>query len=208
MPFPRKLLADHEELIFDLRPHWIAIVLPAVFTVLLGVAMVLMYNLPKHASSAYQNAVVIVTLIVWLFLSIIPFLRWLFTNFVLTTDRIITRTGIIAKHSREIPLERINDVTFNQSILQRGLGAGDLLIESAGERGQEKIAHVRHPESVQLQIYKETEKNSDRMNRPAAAAPTPDSETDQIAALAKLRDQGAITPAEYEAKKAELLKRM
>ncbi|MEA2461543.1 MAG: hypothetical protein QOH90_1720, partial [Actinomycetota bacterium] len=46
MPFPRKLLADHEQVVFDLRPHWIALALPVTFTVLLGVATALLYNLP------------------------------------------------------------------------------------------------------------------------------------------------------------------
>jgi uncharacterized membrane protein YdbT with pleckstrin-like domain len=209
MPFPRKLLAPHEEMVLDLRPHWIALFLPLLFTVLLGVATVLLYNLPKNPSSAWENGVVIVALVAWLFLSVLPFLKWLFTNFALTTDRLITRTGIIAKHSREIPLERINDVTFNQSILERALGAGSLLIESAGERGQEKISHVRHPEQVQLQIYQETEKNNDRMMNPGGGSTSqPESVTSQIEALAKLRDQGAITPTEFDAKKTELLKRL
>lgn len=207
MAFPRKLLADHEDIVFDLRPHWMALVLPSLFTVLLGVATGLLYNLGKDPSPEWENGVVIVALIAWFFLAVLPFLKWMFTNFVLTTDRLITRTGIIAKHSREIPLERINDVTFNQSIIERGLGAGSLLIESAGERGQEKIAHVRHPEHVQLQIYKETEKNNDRMMKPDAA-PRADSVTDQIEALARLKEQGSISAAEYDAKKTELLKRL
>src|ERR671915_1500639 len=78
-------------------------------------------------------------------------------------DRLITRSGIIAKHSKEIPLERINDVAFTQTVLERVLGAGDLMVESAGERGQTRIENVRKPEQVQLMIYKETEANSTRL---------------------------------------------
>ena len=223
MAFPRKLLADHEKIVFDLRPHWVALFLPALFTILVLVATILLYKLPAKSApdwqDEWQNAVSIAGLIAWFFLSVLPFLNWLYTNFVLTTDRLITRKGIIAKHAREIPLERINDVTFNQSILERALGAGSLLIESAGERGQTRIAHVRHPEHVQLEIYKETEKNNERMMRPApvgenagerapAGPATGTSVTAEIEALARLRDQGAITDMEYETKKQELLKRL
>jgi uncharacterized membrane protein YdbT with pleckstrin-like domain len=127
----------------------------------------------------------------------------------LTSDRIITRKGVLAKHSKEIPLERINDVSFHQSVFERVVRAGDLLLESAGERGQERIEHVRNPQHVHLMIYKETEDNANRMTGVRSpAAPAGPSITDQIAELAKLRDAGTITPAEFESKKAELLKRM
>ncbi len=151
-------------------------------------------------------------------LSVKPFIDWKFTHYVLTSDRLITRTGFIAKHSKEIPLERINDVTFSQRVLERMVGAGDLMVESAGERGQTRLRNVRKPEQVQLMIYKETEENNNRMMRggaaaqpaqPAqqAAAPS-ESVTDQIEALKRLKDAGAITDMEFENKKSELLKRL
>lgn len=208
MPFPRKLLADHEKLVFDLRPHWIALGPPVLWTIVIGAAMFISYNLTE--SSAAENAIVIVALVLWLFLAVLPFLRWRFTNFVLTSDRLITRKGIVAKQSKEIPLERINDVAFSQSVVERIIGAGDLLIESAGERGQERISNVRSPEQVQLMIYKEAEENNIRMMRPEAGA-APKSEAsipEQIEALARLKDQGVISETEFESKKQELLNRM
>ncbi len=154
----------------------------------------------------------------WIYLAVVPFLRWRFTMFVLTSDRLITRTGILSKHSKEIPLERINDVAFSQTILERMLGAGDLFIESAGERGQTRITDVRKPEQMQLMIYKESEENSNRMMRGGSAAtppPVSDSNTaksenvvEQIEALGRLKQQGVLSEAEFQAKKEELLKRM
>jgi uncharacterized membrane protein YdbT with pleckstrin-like domain len=151
--------------------------------------------------------VVIAALLLWFYLAVLPFLRWRFTNFVLTTDRLITRSGIIAKQSKEIPLERINDVAFSQSVFERIVGAGDLLVESAGERGQERISNVRKPEEVQLRIYKEAEENSNRMMRPDAPKAEP-SIPEQLEALARLKEQGVISAMEFETKKQELLKRM
>ncbi|HWL65070.1 MAG TPA: PH domain-containing protein [Actinomycetota bacterium] len=211
MAFPRQLLADHEKIILDLRPHWVA-VLPSVFwTIAILVAMFLGYwavgSIGAIGDTVGKSIVGAIALIVWIFLALLRVLRWQFTMFVLTTDRLITRQGIIAKSSKEIPLESINDVAFNQSVIERLLGAGDLMIESAGTRGQNLISNVRHPEQVQLSIFKEIESNTARTFRPAPAEPTEDIPS-QIEALARLKDQGAITGAEFETKKAELLKRL
>jgi uncharacterized membrane protein YdbT with pleckstrin-like domain len=211
MAFPNKLLADHEKLVFDLKPHWIELLYPVFWTVVLAIAAGLVQRIARHHPTP-QKVIVVVAIVLWLWLAVVPFLRWLFTDFVLTTDRLITRTGVLAKHSKEIPLERINDVTFNQSVLQRTVGAGTLVIESAGERGQETISHVRNPEQVQLMIYKETEQNAGRMAQPPAATSRPPADgasiPQQIEALARLKQEGAISEAEYEAKKTQLLERM
>ena len=210
MAFPKNLLADHEKLIFDLKPHWVAM-LPALLWLLVGIGLwVLGYQIADSQldePGVAQNVIAIVMLTLILYFSVFPFLRWQFTRFVLTSDRLITRSGVIAKHSREIPLERINDVTFTQSVTERFLGAGDLLIESAGERGQSRISSVRKPEDIQLLIYKTTEENNNRMMRPDPAPAAPDIPA-QIEALARLRDNGTISEVEFETKKSELLGRL
>jgi membrane protein YdbS with pleckstrin-like domain len=213
MPFPRQLLADHERVVFDVQPHWVALVPPALWTIAILILWVFGYTVAKDQlddPGLAQNVVAIAALVALFFLAVLPFLRWRFTFFVLTTDRMITRTGIIAKQSREIPLERVNDVTFNQSVIERAVGAGDLLVESAGERGQERISNVRNPEQIQLMIYKEVEENQNRMMRGGRPFPTPtgDSIPEQIEALARLRDQGVLSETEFETKKQELLKRL
>jgi uncharacterized membrane protein YdbT with pleckstrin-like domain len=207
--FPRELLADHEEIRFELSPHWLALAWPAFWTVVSFVVLFVGSRIANGAHETGTNQIFsLVAALIFIVLAVIPFLQWKFTMFVLTSDRLITRTGIIAKHSKEIPLERINDVAFNQGIFERMVGAGDLMIESAGERGQEVISNVRHPEQVQLQIYKESEENGNRMMRggqPAAQAP---GIPEQIEALARLKTQGVLTDEEFEAKKKDLLKRL
>lgn len=202
MGFPRELLADHEEIIFDLKPHWVAAV-PSVLWTLVAVAAVI------TSFVFFEGTIAFIALgagvLLWLFFAVPPFVTWRFTHFVLTTDRLITRSGVFAKHSKEIPLERINDVAFSQSVLDRILGAGDLLIESAGERGQGRISNVRNPERVQLMIFEESEKNNNRMMQPRSAGT---SIPEQIEALSRLKEQGVLSAEEFEAKKQDLLKRM
>lgn len=217
MPFPKHLLADHEKVVFDLKPHWVALLPPVLWTLLLaaGGSFVTNFASDQIDEPTYvDNAVGVAFLIAWYFLAGLPALRWGFTHFVLTTDRLITRTGVISKHSKEIPLERINDITFTQSVIERVLGAGDLMLESAGERGQNRITNVRKPEQVQLMIYKETEQNNARMERGQIGGSigdrdaAPESLTAQLEALGRLNKQGVISDAEFEAKKKDLLDRM
>lgn len=212
MAFPKNLLADHEKVIFELKPHWVALVPSVLWSIALMVIAIVAYNFVYDIDGTYawwELTITVVLLLAWFVLSILPALRWYFTLFVLTTDRLITRSGIIAKHSKEIPLERINDVTFSQSVMERFLGAGDLMLESAGERGQTRIANVRNPEQVQLTIFKESEKNTDRMMTPRVSSQAPTASIpDQIEALARLRKQGVLTEEEFQAKKQQLLDRL
>ena len=85
------------------------------------------------------------------------YLKWISTNFVITSQRLIFRQGIIAKSGIEIPLDRVNNVNFSQGIIERMLGAGDLLIESGGEDGQQRFTDIRHPDEVQNLIHAQVE---------------------------------------------------
>jgi uncharacterized membrane protein YdbT with pleckstrin-like domain len=157
-------------------------------------------------------------LIAWAAWVVYKYLEWTYTHFVVTDRRVIARSGIISKRGTEIPLERINNIDFAQKFWERLIGAGDLSIESAGKDGQSHFENVRHPDMVQQEIYRQMEENAKRQARwhtsagaaeagaaPAATAPDV---ADQLRKLAELRDSGVITPAEFEAKKAELLQRM
>jgi len=83
---------------------------------------------------------------VWLGLK---YLGWRMTYFVVTSRRVIYRSGVISKRGVEIPLERINNINFHQRLIDRIIGAGDLDIESAGKDGQSHFDFIRHPDGVQ-----------------------------------------------------------
>ena len=143
---------------------------------------------------------------VWL---VMRYLKWATTNFVITSDRIIFREGVIAKDGIEIPLERVNNVNFRQSIFERMIGAGDLLIESGGEDGRSRFTDIRRPERVQNLIHSQMEANEQRRFQPmnnavAAAAHAPDVAT-QLEKFEGMLQRGTISPTEFEAQKRKLL---
>jgi len=212
--FPERLLSEDEELIYDLRPHWWTLVVPVLITVLVTVAVGAAWAVTPGGSLQAPARLVIgmAGLLLLALLVVGRVLRWLTTHFVLTTERLIFRSGVVAKFGREIPLERINDVTFSQSVFERLIGIGDLVIESAGEHGQSTFSDIRDPEAVQLQISRQMEANGRRRSGyAAAAAPAPERPPgvlSDLERLADLRDRGAVTEEEFQAKKRDLLDRL
>ena len=122
----------------------------------------------------------------------------------LTSDRLIFRSGVIAKRGVEIPLERINTVFSHQSILERMLRAGDIVVESGGEQGRETFADIPRPSDVQNEIYQQIESNQQGTY---GGQREPDV-VDQLDRLDGLRRRGVISDAEFQAKKAKLLDRL
>lgn len=215
MPFPTHLLTEDEDLVLDLRPHWWFLAPTGALLAalsLLGLGALL---------TSWWGPVDVVILVLWLgacgaFAWV--YVQWTTTNFVVTSERVVSRTGVISKAGIEIPLDRINTVFFNQSIFERIIGAGDLGIESAGEGGRQQFSDIRRPNLVQNEIYRQVEGLEDRKLRrlgqaasgavTAVPAEPQLSIPEQIEKLDQLRRQGVVTDEEFEAKKRELLDRM
>jgi membrane protein YdbS with pleckstrin-like domain len=204
MSFPTKLLNEGEEIVLDLRPHWWYLSGPVALVV-----AALAATIASLAASAPQwlqvgLVVVLVITVVWL---IIRYAKWTTTSFVLTSHRLVHRSGVLAKAGREIPLDHINDISYHQTIFDRIIGAGDLVIESAGQRGQEVFPDLPKPGLIQNEIYRQIDSGKSRMaDRMAGRRDL--SIPEQIEKLDELRQRGVITQAEFEAKKAQLLDRM
>jgi membrane protein YdbS with pleckstrin-like domain len=202
MPFPRRLLIEGEELVLDLRPHWIALVMPALATVATIAVMIVLYE-------TFEEGILdtIVGVAGTLFLLAYPVRRlvdWLTSHFVVTSDRIIHRRGFIAKYSMEVPLEAINDVRFEQGILDRVIGAGTLVVQSASEAGRQVFDHIRDPEGVQKTIYHQGELNQQRMLSGSGGRSAPPASS-ELERLADLRARGILTEEEFQAQKRRIL---
>jgi uncharacterized membrane protein YdbT with pleckstrin-like domain len=217
------MLRDNEQLVLDLHPHWwyfaksVAALIVAVVIAILVLGYV-------GGSGWWQDGLRwIVAILLLLALGWLGerYAHWVSTHFILTSDRVIFRRGIMAKKGVEIPLQRINTIFFDQRFFERLLGLGDLKIESASHTGAETFNDIRKPDRVQHEIYAQMEavenrgfdRITEKLGQTAAApqAPPPPAQqtvAERIAELHQLHTQGAITDAEFEAKKAELLQQM
>ena len=214
MGFDPKLLNSNEEVLLDLRPHWWFIVPQAALVALAVVATAVAGSLGAPAVLLYILGVLIVIALVNF---AVRYITWAGVNFVVTTDRLIFRSGVFSKKGIEIPLERINTVFFNSTLFERMVGSGDLTVESAGEGGQQNFDNVRKPQLIQQEIYRAIEINKNQEFTAMAeahastsvAAPAPAlSIPEQIEQLDQLRIRGVITETEFQTKKTELLNRM
>src|SRR5271169_6846561 len=160
--------AGDEQPVLLLHPHWKTLIPPILIAVLVvAVALVAEAVIQGGGSGALAargavGVVAVLALMVWL---TVPVLRWRTTTYELTTKRLRTRYGIVTRRGRDIPLTRINDVSFEQGVLDRLLGAGRLVVESAGEHGQIVLTDIPHVADVQAILFGLVEDEQRRLER-------------------------------------------
>jgi uncharacterized membrane protein YdbT with pleckstrin-like domain len=158
MSFPERLLNEGESVLLDKHPHWwmfAGVVTRLVLAIAAAIALVVRFD--GRAVNYIGVALIVLAVINLLWV----YLRWRTTDFILTTDRLVTRQGVLSRQSHEIPLDRVNDLTCHQSLFERVIHAGDLMIESGGERGQETFSDVGDPFEVQNAVYRAMEARRD-----------------------------------------------
>lgn len=213
MGFSSDLLSDDEEVVVDMHPHWWTLVpISALLAVVLIGGLAVLIRGGDGTLWLIARVFVGLALLAVIGMFAIRYAKWVTTEFVVTTERVISRKGVLAKQAIEIPLDRINTVFFEQQPMERMLGQGDLGIESAGEGGRQTFTNIRKPNMVQAEIYAQKERfedrRLDRIGQASAGASQGASIPDQIAKLDELRKAGVLTEDEFNQKKAELLKRM
>ena len=163
---PESSLAAGEQPVLLLHPHWKTLIRPVLVAVLVVAIALVAEVIPSGSGQAVTRAaigvVAVVFVMVWL---IVPVLRWRTTTYELTTKRLRTRFGIITRKGRDIPLTRINDVSFEKGLLDRLLGAGRLVVESAGEHGQIVLKDIPHVADVQATLFRLVEDEQRRLER-------------------------------------------
>ena len=160
MGFPESVLTSDERVVLHLHPHWKALIRP-VLVVVVAVAAVIAAGIFLPAAwnpvGLYVVAALALILIGWL--ALWPWLIWRTTHYVLTNERVILREGVFSRDGRDIPMGRVNDVSFSHNLIQRMLGCGTLTIESAGERGQVVLTNIPRVEKTQSVLYELVEED-------------------------------------------------
>jgi uncharacterized membrane protein YdbT with pleckstrin-like domain len=196
MPFPRELLNRGEDVVLDVHPHWLFFAEPALAS--LGLLIVVVIAAAAGVSVLTYIALILVAVtLIW---GLWRLVTWRSMHFVITNDRLIYRSGVLAKRGIQIPLERVNNVNFKQGILERIVGAGDLLVESAGEDGQQRFTDVRHPDRIQNLIHAQMNEMDRQSYEDAAAAAAT-----QLEKLEGMLQRGTLTREEFEVEKRRLL---
>ena len=156
---------NHDEvLVLDLHPHWWRFVKPSL--VLLAALAAIAYN--NEIPNEFLKDLVLIIAQAFTALAVLNLaaqaLKWYRTHFVLTSQRIIFQSGVIARTRVEISLHKINLINFHQSVFERLINAGDIVIESGAEDGVETFNDVPDPQQVQALIHTWVRKNIDEVN--------------------------------------------
>jgi membrane protein YdbS with pleckstrin-like domain len=143
-------LTDGETVVVDTRTHWKAILWPAIVLIVTLAAAVYVTTLVGNTYARWIVWIIAVAvLVVW---SVKPFLEWLTATYTITTKRLITREGLIARRGHDIPLLRISDVAYDMGPIDRVLGCGTLVISDASTHGQVELHDIPDVETVQHQL--------------------------------------------------------
>ena len=160
-------LTEGEEFVLQLHPHWKTLLRPFfILVVTLAAALALLILLPARADPPVVRLIIgAIALLLSIVFFAVPILRWRTTSYELTTRRLRLRSGIVSRAGRDFPLIRISDVSFQHGPIDRLLGCGQLIVESAGEHGQLVLNEIPEVEKVQATLFQLVEDEQERLAR-------------------------------------------
>ncbi len=233
MRYPSSSLAKDETIVFDVHHHPFTLSRPALpLLVFLVVWLVLVAKVGffREGWVLLAGFAVLAALALYFAWRIAV---WSHVNFVLTDRRLVYQSGVLTRHSREVPLSRVNDVTGCQMVLGRIVGMGDIVIEVA-DKGKAPFFDLPDPGKLKLAILeqvhaargdapgegarslaREAAREVKREQPTAELPPLPPERpplyseiVDQIERLDSMRERGVISDTEFEDAKSSLLDRL
>jgi uncharacterized membrane protein YdbT with pleckstrin-like domain len=207
MGYVESLLGRNENIVFITRQHWMVLLVTALIDGFL-VITALAIAVALHAAVAVLATFPIIHFIV-------RYLNWHNKQYIVTNRRVMEIRGVINKRVSDSSLEKVNDVVLEQSIVGRFLNYGTVEIITGSDIGVNFFKHMAQPVRFKTEMLNQKEDLSEldaygsRARRVLAEeAPTSGDIPELIAELDELRQKGIISAQEFEAKKAELLKRI
>lgn len=160
MAYPDDLLSDGERVVLHKHPHWKMLLLPYLaLVIVLGLGVwgaILVQDLSWATVAWIIIGALALVLVIWLFF--VPFVRWRTTHFIVTTDRVMAREGVVNRTGIDIPLSRISSVRFEHGLIDRIVGCGTLIIESSSQEPLE-FDDIPRVEKVHTLLYREVNDN-------------------------------------------------
>lgn len=215
MNYLRGLLGEDEEVVFETRQHWFipfAQVLTEVVLIMLLIAaayvLVVLRPFPAIPEQLVLFGAAALGIIV-AFSAVADVIRWRNEQYVITDRRVLQLQGVLNKSVMDSSLEKINDIQLQQSWLGRIFNYGDVEILTANEDGNNRMRAIRGPIEFKRAMQDARARYDGYLDRaPVQAYDNPRDVRAVLEQLATLRDRGILSPAEFEAKKRELLSRI
>lgn len=217
---PDIALMPNEKMVLASNPHWFYFWKQVAAGLGIIGLLLLLWTVDADWVDTVLGWITLIAFVVLLVNTIYAFVQWQTTRFAITDQRVAYQSGIFRRRGVSIPLNRVNNVNFEQSFIARILNNGIVTIESAGETGDSVFENIPNPEHVRALIFAGVEADeqadSDRdaaalakamrdQQPPPSAAPAPPSATDRLAALDDLKAQGLIDDTEYATKRQQIL---
>ena len=219
MKYVEGLLGKNEQILWRARQHWI--VLSANFVINLFIFLVIW---AIYAAAGMLGAgaigeflrsnrgVALIALLIPIFWFGWEFIQWWAEEYLVTTHRVVQTEGFINKHTTDSALEKINDITLNQSVMGRILNYGDLAIITGSDIGTNVLKRLAKPVEFKKTLLEQKVKLADGedlgYHKPSAPRADDEDPLKKIAQLDDLRKRGAISEVEYQQAKAKLLAKL
>ncbi len=203
----RTALKKEEKILLIIRQHWIRLALPF-FAWLVAAALLIWLA---------KTTGFIITLVAALY-PMYEYLNWKNNLWCITNFRVVDESGFFSRYSKESPLDKINNIEYDQSIIGRIFGYGNVDIQTAAELGETTYELIHHPkllkdtithaqeEYKKMQISQQAAQLAEAIAKTPAAVPSQQLVADELHKLFELLQKGAITPEEYQLQKNKLLK--
>lgn len=203
----RTVLKKDEKILLITRQHWLRLALPFFAWILL--AVILIWWL--------QNRTAFIIVLITAVYPMLEYVNWKYNLWCVTNLRVVDETGFFTRYSKESPLDKINNVEYDQSIWGRIFGFGNVDIQTAAELGETTYNLIHHPkllkdtithaqeEYKKLQISNQATQFAEAIARTNTAQPSQQMIADELQKLFDLLQKGAITQEEYSAQKNKLM---
>jgi uncharacterized membrane protein YdbT with pleckstrin-like domain len=203
----RTALKKDEKVLIIIRQHWIKLVLPALAWLILAILLIWTLQVTGFIISLIGASV-----------PLYLYLEWKHNLWAVTNLRVVDESGFFSRHSKESPLDKINNVEYDQTLWGRILGFGNVDIQTAAEMGETIYTLIHHPKLLKDTITQAQEayKHAQISNQAtqlaqaiaqnaAKTAPSQQMVADELQKLFDLLQKGAITAEEYQVQKGRLL---
>jgi len=226
------LIAD-ESIVFQSEKHWIAPIRASLVAGLMVLGALFLRAIAPSGDGLFGWVGGVLELIAiglliagigWIAYNIVA---WRTAEFAVTNMRVLREEGLVRRRNSTTLLSSLSDVRTEVGVLGGRLGYGDIVIlTTSGSAGQDRFACITKPIEFRKAIM-EQKMAADKprgaspaspamgastpapgADAPAGSSPSTSDNAAALIGLAELRDQGLVTPKEYETKKAEILARM